>query len=101
VADNGTKHPGYIEDKQALARRLARIEGQIRGVRGMVESEAYCIDVVTQIAAINRALDGVALKLVEDHTNHCVRDALTHGGAEAEDKVEELLATVERFARTR
>lgn len=67
----------------------------------MVESEAYCIDVVTQIAAINRALDGVALKLVEDHTNHCVRDALERGGADAEDKVEELLATVERFARTR
>jgi len=101
MADNGGTHPGYIDDKQALARRLARIEGQVRGVRGMVESEAYCIDVVTQIAAITSALDGVALKLVEDHTNHCVRDALEHGGSEADGKVEELLATVERFARTR
>ena len=101
MAKNGHTQPGYIDDKQGLARRLARIEGQVRGVRGMVESEAYCIDVVTQIAAITKALDGVALKLVEDHTNHCVRDALTHGGAEAEGKVEELLATVERFARTR
>lgn len=100
MADEPTQ-PGYIEDKQGLARRLSRIEGQVRGVRGMVESEAYCIDVVTQIAAITSALDGVALKLVEDHTNHCVRDALTQGGAEAESKVEELLATVERFTRTR
>jgi DNA-binding FrmR family transcriptional regulator len=93
--------PGYIEDKQALERRLARVEGQVRGVRGMVESEAYCVDVLTQIAAITRALDGVALKLLEDHTSHCVRGALEEGGSEADEKVEELLAAVERFARTR
>jgi DNA-binding FrmR family transcriptional regulator len=101
MAESGRSEPGYIDDKQGLARRLARIEGQVRGVRGMVESEAYCIDVVTQIAAITSALDGVALKLVEDHTSHCVRDALTQGGSEADRKVEELLATVQRFARTR
>lgn len=93
--------PGYIEDKQALERRLSRIEGQVRGVRGMVESEAYCIDVITQIAAITKALDGVSLKLLEDHTAHCVRDALVHGGSEGDEKVDELLAAVERFARTR
>lgn len=93
--------PGYIDDKQALGRRLARVEGQVRGVRGMVESEAYCIDVITQIAAITKSLDGVALKLLEDHTAHCVRDAVEEGGAEADEKVEELLAAVERFARTR
>jgi DNA-binding FrmR family transcriptional regulator len=103
MAENGhsASQPGYIDDKPALTRRLARIEGQVRGVRGMVASEAYCIDVVTQIAAITRALDGVALKLVEDHTTHCVRDALERGGSDADEKVEELLATMERFARTR
>lgn len=93
--------PGYIEDKDALARRLARIEGQVRGVRGMVDSEAYCIDVITQIAALTKSLDGVALKLLEDHTAHCVRDAIETGGSEADEKVDELLAAVERFARTR
>jgi CsoR family transcriptional regulator, copper-sensing transcriptional repressor len=93
--------PGYIENKQALAKRLARVEGQVRGVRGMVESEAYCIDVITQIAAITKALDGVGLKLLEDHTSHCVRGAVEKGGSEADAKVEELLAAVERFARTR
>src|SRR5919198_5003336 len=93
--------PGYIDDKAAVAKRLARIEGQVRGLRRMVDEEAYCIDVLTQIAAVERALDGVALKLLADHTNHCVRDAVEHGGAEADEKVGELLATVERFARTR
>ncbi|HZA89720.1 MAG TPA: metal-sensitive transcriptional regulator, partial [Solirubrobacterales bacterium] len=94
MKDNGGERalPGYIEDKQALARRLARVEGQVRGVRGMVESEAYCVDVLTQIAAITRALDGVALKLLEDHTSHCVRGALEKGGSEADEKVNELLA---------
>jgi DNA-binding FrmR family transcriptional regulator len=88
--------PGYVEDKDAVLRRLARIEGQVGGVRRMVDAEAYCIDVLTQIAAVERALDGVALKLLADHTNHCVRDAVEHGGAEADEKVGELLATVER-----
>jgi len=93
--------PGYVDDKAAVMRRLARLEGQVRGVRGMVEEEAYCIDVLTQIAAVQRALDGVALKLLEDHTAHCVRDAMTRGGAEGDEKVTELMAAVERFARTR
>ena len=102
MKDNGAERaPGYIEDKQALERRLARVEGQVRGVRGMVESEAYCVDVLTQIAAITRALDGVALKLLEDHTSHCVRGALEQDGSEADKKIEKLLAAVERFARTR
>ena len=101
MGSNGSTEPGYIGDKGALARRLARVEGQVRGVRGMVESEAYCIDVLTQIAAITRALDGVALKLLDDHTNHCVRGALEGGGSEADEKVDELIAAVERFARTR
>lgn len=92
---------GYVEEKEAILRRLSRIEGQVRGVRRMVGEEAYCIDVLTQIAAVERALDGVALKLLEDHTNHCVRDAVERGGREADEKVGELIAAVERFARTR
>lgn len=93
--------PGYIADKEAILRRLSRIEGQVRGVRRMVGEEAYCIDVLTQIAAVDKALDGVALKLLADHTSHCVRDAVERGGTDADEKVGELIAAVERFARTR
>lgn len=92
---------GYVADKQAVLRRLARIEGQVRGIQGMVDDEAYCIDVLTQLGAITKALDQVALKLLEDHTAHCVRGAMERGGGEADEKVSELLAAVERFARTR
>jgi DNA-binding FrmR family transcriptional regulator len=95
------RRAGYVEDKEAILRRLSRIEGQVRGLRRMVDDEAYCIDVLTQVAAVERALDGVALKLLEDHTNHCVRDAVERGGREADEKVGELMAAVERFARTR
>jgi DNA-binding FrmR family transcriptional regulator len=93
--------PGYVDDKEAVLKRLSRIEGQIRGIRRMVDEEAYCIDVLTQIAAVERALDGVALKLLTEHTNHCVRDAVAGGGRDADAKVDELLAAVERFARTK
>jgi DNA-binding FrmR family transcriptional regulator len=92
---------GYVEDKDAIMRRLARIEGQVRGLRAMVDEEAYCVDVLTQVAATTKALEGVSLKLLTDHTNHCVRDAVERGGEEADEKVGELLAAVERFARTR
>ena len=91
----------YVDDKEAIQRRLARIRGQIEGIGRMVDGEAYCIDVLTQIGAVTKALDGVALELLSDHTNHCVRDALERGGSEADEKVDELVATVERFARTR
>jgi DNA-binding FrmR family transcriptional regulator len=93
--------PGYLEDKEAILRRLSRIEGQVRGLGRMVGEEAYCIDVLTQIAAVERALDGVAVKLLADHADHCVRGAVRRGGAEAEHKVDELMAAVERFSRTR
>jgi CsoR family transcriptional regulator, copper-sensing transcriptional repressor len=96
-----TTPAGYVSDKEAIIRRLARIEGQVRGLRTMVDEEAYCVDVLTQVAAATKALDGVALRLLADHTNHCVRDALERGGAEADEKVEELVAAVERFSRTR
>jgi DNA-binding FrmR family transcriptional regulator len=101
VTGDHSTPPGYIADKEAILRRLSRIEGQVRGLHRMVGEEVYCIDVLTQIAAVDRALDGVALKLLADHVDHCVRAALEGGGPEADDKVDELMAAVERFARTR
>ena len=92
---------GYVEDREAILRRLARIEGQVRGLQRMVGDEVYCIDVLTQVRAVSKALDGVGMKLLTDHTDHCVRGALERGGAEADEKVAELLEAVERFARTR
>jgi DNA-binding FrmR family transcriptional regulator len=85
---------GYSTDKDALLKRLARIEGQVRGVSRMVEEERYCIDVLTQIGAIEAALDKVALGLIDDHTRHCVIDA---EGAERTEKVDELVAALGRF----
>jgi DNA-binding FrmR family transcriptional regulator len=93
--------PGYLENKDAILKRLSRIEGQVRGLQRMVGDETYCIDVLTQLGAVGKALDGVGLALLSDHTNHCVRDAVAKGGGEADEKVEELLAAVERFARVR
>jgi DNA-binding FrmR family transcriptional regulator len=93
--------PGYVSDRDAILKRLSRIEGQVRGVRGMVSDDAYCIDVLTQLGAITKALDGVGLRLLEDHTDHCVRGAIERGGSEADEKVDELMAAVDRFARTR
>ena len=95
------KPAGYVADKRALDRRLSRIEGQVRGLRRMVADEAYCVDVLTQVGAVTSALDKVALSLLADHTSHCVRDALDRGGPNADRKVDELVAAVERFARTR
>src|SRR5215208_5122345 len=92
---------GYVEDREAILRRLARIEGQVRGLQRMVADEAYCIDVLTQVRAVSKALDGVGMKLLTDHTDHCVRGALERGVAEADENVAELLEAVERFARTR
>jgi CsoR family transcriptional regulator, copper-sensing transcriptional repressor len=93
------KH-GY--DKEALAKRLHRIEGQVRGIERMVEDDRYCIDILTQIAAVNTALENLAFKLLDDHVNHCVADALSSGDKQvASAKSKELLEAVQRFARTR
>lgn len=85
---------GYQEEKEKLLKRLARIEGQVRGVAKMVEEERYCIDVLTQIGAIQAALDKVALGLLDEHTRHCVVEA---EGAERVEKVDELMAALGRF----
>ena len=93
---------GYVADKEALIKRLHRIEGQVRGIERMVESERYCIDILTQISAVNTAVEKVAFKILDDHVNHCVADALASGDAEvAAEKGRELLDAVQRFARTR
>jgi len=93
------KH-GY--DKAALTKRLHRIEGQVRGTERMVEDDRYCIDILAQIGAVNTALESLAFKVLDDHVNHCVADALASGDPEAASKKsEELLAAVQRFARTR
>jgi CsoR family transcriptional regulator, copper-sensing transcriptional repressor len=93
---------GYVNDKDALVKRLHRIEGQVRGIERMIDEERYCIDILTQIGAVSTALESVAQKLLEDHANHCVAGALASGNREeAETKTRELLEAVQRFTRTR
>lgn len=87
---------GYREDKEKLLKRLSRVEGQVRGVSKMVEEERYCIDVLTQIGAVQAALDKVALGLLDEHTRHCVIEA---DGAERVEKVDELMAAVGRLVK--
>ena len=92
----------YAADKKALVRRLHRIEGQVRGIERMVEDDRYCIDILTQIAAVNTALESLAFKLLDEHVEHCVAGALAAGDEDvAAEKSRELLAAVHRFARTR
>ena len=93
---------GYVYDKDALVKRLHRIEGQVRGIERMVEDERYCIDILTQFGAVTTALESLAYKILDEHVNHCVAGALASGDAEAaEQKSRELLDAVHRFARTR
>ena len=87
---------GYSADKGAVLKRLRRIEGQVRGVERMVEEDRYCIDVVTQVTAIQAALDKVALELLTDHASHCVIGAAPGDQAE---RTEELMSTVRRLLR--
>jgi CsoR family transcriptional regulator, copper-sensing transcriptional repressor len=91
---------GY--DKDALRKRLHRIEGQVRGIERMVEEERYCIDILTQVGAVRTALERMAFEILNDHVTHCVHDALASGDkTAATKKSEELLAAVERFTKTR
>jgi DNA-binding FrmR family transcriptional regulator len=87
--------PGYSHDKVSLQARLARIEGQVRGIQRMVDEDRYCIDVLTQVAAVKAALDKVALALLDDHVSHCVVDAVR--GGTGEQKVKELTAAIGRY----
>ena len=92
--------PGYHDSKASYVTRLRRIEGQVRGLQRMVDEDTYCIDILTQVSAVNKALQSVAVGLVEDHLSHCVRDAVASGGTEADDKVAEATAAIARLLRT-
>jgi CsoR family transcriptional regulator, copper-sensing transcriptional repressor len=92
--------PGYLGTKAAHLRRLRRIEGQVRGLQRQVESDTYCIDVLTQVSAATRALESFALGLLDEHLSHCVTQAVAKGGAEAEEKVREASAAIARLVRS-
>ncbi len=92
--------PGYIGEKQAVLNRLRRVEGQVRGLQRMVEDDTYCIDILTQVSAVTRALENVALGLLDEHMRHCVTDAVRAGGDEADTKLTEASAAIARLVRS-
>lgn len=92
--------PGYEMSKEQLLARLRRVEGQIRGLQQMVEADRYCVDVLTQIAAVTKALQSVAVGLLDDHLRHCVADAVATGGSEADRKLGEATAAIERLLKS-
>lgn len=91
---------GYNSNKEEYLRRLKRIEGQARGLQGMVQDEKYCIDILTQVSAITRALESVALGLLNDHMSHCVVEAAAAGGDEAKAKLKEASDAIARLVRS-
>jgi DNA-binding FrmR family transcriptional regulator len=91
---------GYADDKDAILKRLRRVEGQVRGLQRMVDEDAYCIDVLTQVSAATKALQAVALELLDDHLDHCVRQAVAEGGSEADAKLSEASAAIARLVRS-
>jgi DNA-binding FrmR family transcriptional regulator len=91
---------GYVDNKDALLKRLKRAEGQVRGIARMVEDDVYCIDVLTQVAAATKALESVALSLLDDHLSHCVAEATAEGGEVANEKLREASAAIARLVRS-
>jgi DNA-binding FrmR family transcriptional regulator len=91
---------GYSGQRESYQRRLRRIEGQVRGLQNMIDEDRYCIDILTQISATTRALQEVALALLDEHLAHCVRDAIESGGPEADAKVAEASQAVARLVRS-
>ena len=91
--------PGYTDTKDEQRKRLRRIEGQIRGLQRMVDEDAYCIDVLTQVSAANRALEAFAVGLLDEHLRHCVHDAIASGG-DAQAKLDEAVAAITRLVRS-
>jgi DNA-binding FrmR family transcriptional regulator len=87
-------------DNRAILNRLRRIEGQVRGLQRMVDEDAYCIDILTQVAAVQTALENVAVEVLDGHVRHCVADAVK-GGDDGEAKLDELMAAVRRFTKAR
>jgi CsoR family transcriptional regulator, copper-sensing transcriptional repressor len=92
--------PGYIDNKDAVQKRLRRVEGQVRGLQRMVEEDRYCIDILEQVSAATKALQAVALELLDDHLAHCVADAVRHGGDDATEKLDEASAAISRLVRS-
>ena len=102
MAATETQTHGYTRHKAELTARLARIEGQVRGIAKMIDDDRYCIDILTQLGAVDTAVEAVALKVLEKHVEHCVAGALASGDPEvANEKSRELLEAVQRFAKTR
>lgn len=96
----GTHHHGYISEKEKYRNRIKRLEGQIRGIGNMVEDDRYCIDILTQISAATKALESIALGLLDDHLNHCVLDAAREGGSDAQAKIAEASQAIARLVRS-
>ncbi len=92
--------PGYAGNKRDVQARLRKIEGQVRGLQRMVENDTYCIDVLTQISSVTRALQAVSVALLSDHMHHCVADAVAAGGPGGAAKVDEAMKAVERLVRS-
>ena len=92
--------PGYSPNKENYAKRLRRIEGQVRGVAKMIDDDKYCIDILTQISAVNSALQSVALGLLDEHLGHCVSHAVAEGGEEADRKLAEASAAIARLVKS-
>jgi CsoR family transcriptional regulator, copper-sensing transcriptional repressor len=93
-------HPGYLTRKDDYLKRLRRVEGQVKGISRMVDDEAYCIDILTQVSAATKALQAVALGLLDEHLNHCVVDAAKAGGAEGEAKLQEASEAIARLVKS-
>ena len=96
----GMVERGYTARKDAVGKRLRRIEGQVRGLQRMVDEDAYCIDVLTQISATTKALQAVALELLEDHLSHCVAGAIEEGGSLGQERIREAAAAIERLVKS-
>ena len=96
-AENNGAHAVHRADKAQLLKRLKRVEGQVRGIAKMIEEDRYCVDVLTQVAAVRSALDAMALQMLRDHTHGCVQGAIRSGRGDA--AIDELLVVVEKFAR--
>jgi DNA-binding FrmR family transcriptional regulator len=92
--------PGYLHRKDDHRRRMRRIEGQVKGIERMIEQEKYCIDILTQVSAVTKALQAVAIGLVDEHLSHCVLDAAERGGPEAEAKLREASEAIARLVRS-
>lgn len=100
TATHTSTHVGYVDDKDALLKRLSRLEGQVRGIARMIDDDKYCIDVLTQVSAAKSALESVALQLLDDHLTHCVAEASIQGGPVADEKIREASAAIARLVRS-